>query len=259
MLQAIKISKKYSREGAKSGYHDALSNVSAEFKENCVYALVGESGSGKSTLARILSFIEFPTSGHVLLDGTDIKEYSRAELRKKRSDIQLVMQDAESSLDPRQRITDILDEPLIHLANIAKGQRAGEKERLLQMVGLSDEILLRLPKELSGGQQKRICIARALAANPKLIIFDESFSGLDVTLRKQILDLLKELRTKLSCGYLIITHDLDVAMYMAEHILVMKNGEIVDRIINPKGFEDFTSPYAGQLVKALLSKRHALQ
>lgn len=259
MLQAISISKKYPREGAKGGYCDALSNASAEFKENCVYVLVGESGSGKSTFARLLSFIEYPTSGNLLLDGTNIREYGRAELRKKYSDIQLIMQDAESSLDPRQRITDILDEPLIHLANIAKVQRTGEKERLLKMVGLSDEILLRFPKELSGGQQKRICIARALAVNPRMIIFDESFSGLDVSLRKQILDLLKELRTRLSCSYLIITHDLDVAMYMAEHILVMKNGEIVDRIINPKGFEDFTSPYARQLVKALLSKRHTLQ
>ena len=114
------------------------------------------------------------------------------------------------------------------------------------------------PDEISGGQQKRICIARALAARPKYILFDESFSGLDVTLRKQILDLLRELKQKLKISYLIITHDLDTAMYMADVIHVMKDGQIIETVESPKAFADFKSPYANELVKALLSKRQAL-
>lgn len=260
MLKVENISKKYSYNGKlnKKGWRYVVKNISIEFQHNQIYALVGESGSGKSTLARILSYIEKPTSGTIVLEGKPINQYTREELRKKRSVVQLVMQDAESSLDPRQKVTELLDEPLKHLVCLSKEQRSREKSKLLRMVGISDDLLQRLPRELSGGQQKRICIARALSVEPKLIIFDESFNGLDVILKKQILDLLKDLKKEVLCSYLIITHDLDVAMYMANHIFVMKDGELVESVANPKSFDDFKSSYANEMVKALQSKRHAL-
>ncbi len=261
MLKVENIIKKYPYKEAKGkkGCNNALINVSMEFEQNRIYALVGESGSGKSTLARILSYIEKPTSGAVILEGKSISEYSRGELRQKRTVIQLVMQDAESSLDPRLTVSQILSEPLKHLLGLPKEERHKRIDKLLQMVGLPCEVLGRLPRELSGGQQKRICIARALSVEPKLIIFDESFSGLDVTLRKRTLDLLKELKKQVSCSYLIITHDLDIAMYMADHVFVMKSGELVESIAKPGSYGDFKSPYANELVSALLLKQRALQ
>lgn len=261
MLKIENITKRYNYTGnsKKKSYFYAVNNVSMEFERDKIYALVGESGSGKSTLAKILSYIEKPTSGVVILDGNPIGQYGKEALRKKRTVVQLVMQDAESSLDPRQTVTQILDEPLKHLLNLSKEESRIRISQLLKMVGISEELLGRLPRELSGGQQKRICIARALSVEPKLIIFDESFSGLDVTLRKQILNLLKDLKHSISCSYLIITHDLDVAMYMATHILVMKEGEIIENLANPRSLEDFQSPYAKELVKALKAKQHALQ
>ncbi len=259
MLKAIDVTKKFRISGTKEKrVFEAVSNVSIEIAEECVCVLVGESGSGKSTLARMLSYIENPTSGTVYLDETLVSSRRRDALRPLRGVVQLVMQDAESSLDPRQTVSAILDEPLKLLCAMPADTRESRKRELLDMVNLSGDFMRKRPDEISGGQQKRICIARALAARPKYILFDESFSGLDVTLRKQILDLLRELKQKLKISYLIITHDLDTAMYMADVIHVMKDGQIIETVESPKAFADFKSPYANELVKALLSKRQAL-
>lgn len=259
MLRAIDVTKKYRAPGHEKGrIFEAVSHASIEVAGDQVCVIVGESGSGKSTLARMLSYIEKPTDGKVYLDERLVSGCKKSELRPLRGVVQLVMQDAESSLDPRQTVSGILDEPLKLLCGMPAGGRAARRRELLDMVKLPEDILQKRPGEMSGGQQKRVCIARALAAEPKYILFDESFSGLDVTLKKQILDLLRELRQRLKISYLIITHDLDTAMYMADVIHVMRNGRIIETVKSPRALTDFKSPYACELVKALMSKRQAL-
>lgn len=204
MLKAEGIIKKYQIPGRKKDLLEALSGVSIELADNSITAIVGESGSGKSTLARILSYIELPDAGKVTLDNLTVTGVKRKTLQKMRGKVQLVMQDAASSLDPHQNVLQILDEPLHLLLDMGKEDRKKRVEELLDMVNLGGDILNRRPDELSGGQQKRLCVARALATEPQHIIFDESFSGLDVTLRKQILHLLRNLRDELRLSYLII-------------------------------------------------------
>ncbi len=260
MLRASDITKEYMGKtvSGRKTVCRAVDGVSLEFEENTTYSLVGESGSGKSTLSRILAYVEKPTGGQLVLDGKSITEYSRKELRRQRKSVQLVMQDGQSSLDPRQPIVRILSEPMKNLLGLGKTEQGERAAELIQRVGLPPEILERYPHELSGGQQKRVCIARAISVSPKLIIFDESLSGLDVTLRKQILDLLLELKEEIRCSYLLVTHDLDVALYLSQHILVMKDGKIVEQASGIKGHHDFHHEYSKRLTKALLSKRHAL-
>ena len=256
MLKAEGIIKKYQIPGRKKDLLEALSGVSIELADNSITAIVGESGSGKSTLARILSYIELPDAGKVTLDNLTVTGVKRKTLQKMRGKVQLVMQDAASSLDPHQNVLQILDEPLHLLLDMGKEDRKKRVEELLDMVNLGGDILNRRPDEL---QQKRLCVARALATEPQHIIFDESFSGLDVTLRKQILHLLRNLRDELRLSYLIITHDLDIAMYMADTIHVMRFGKIIETVYKPQSFSDFHEPYSNELVKAALSKRQALQ
>ena len=215
MLKAEHITKQYQIPGGGHTVFDAVSDVSIELGDGGVTAIVGESGSGKSTLARVLSYVERPDGGRVFLDGLEVSACRRKELRAVRGKVQLVMQNALGSLDPHQSVASILEEPLRLLFHMGAEERKQRCLELLDMARLERDTLRRRPDELSGGQQKRLCIARALAAQPQHIIFDESFSGLDVTLKKQVLDFLKELQTELQISFLVITHDLDTAMYMA--------------------------------------------
>ena len=249
MLRTENVTKKY-------GQQTAVNGVSLEIKDNAVTVIVGESGSGKSTLARMLSLIEKPDSGRILLDDS-VKDL--ISVKTDRRLIQLVMQDAASSLDPHQSARQVIDEPLKLLIKMEKAQRADRIEELCDMVKFPKEKLKNKVTELSGGQQKRLCIARALAAEPKYIIFDEAFSGLDVTLRRCILTMLKKLREKLETGFLIITHDLDTAMFMADRIYVMRSGNIIETLDRPKSFLDFKEDYSKELVRAAEYKRQALQ
>ena len=194
-----------------------------------------------------MSYIELPDAGKVTLDNLTVTGVKRKTLQKMRGKVQLVMQDAASSLDPHQNVLQILDEPLHLLLDMGKEDRKKRVEELLDMVNLGGDILNRRPDELSGGQQKRLCVARALATEPQHIIFDESFSGLDVTLRKQILHLLRNLRDELRLRY------------MADTIHVMRFGKIIETVYKPQSFSDFHEPYSNELVKAALSKRQALQ
>ena len=249
MLKAENITKRY-------GLQTAVDHVSITIADNFVTVIVGESGSGKSTLARMLSYIEYPDSGQILLDGTPI---DRRTVKARCRNVQLVMQDAASSLDPHQTAAQVLDEPLKLLLKLKKPQRQQRISELTDMVHFPRDRLKNKVSELSGGQQKRLCIARALAAEPQYIIFDESFSGLDVTLKQQILSMLKELQKKLHIGFLIITHDLDTAMYMADRIYVMRFGKIIETLERPTSFHDFKENYSKELVRAAEYKRQALR
>lgn len=253
MVETRKLSKRYAaynKNGQKTCV-DAVKQVTLSFDDHQSYALVGESGSGKSTLARMLMCIERPTGGELLLDGKNILSMPQKELRLKRAEFQMVLQNAQSALDPRLRVYDSIAEPLRRLTSIG---RSDIRKRILEVseqVRFPATLLCRLPHELSGGQLKRVCIARALSVAPKFIVFDESVSGLDVTVRKQILDLILQLKKESLSTFLFITHDIDVAMYIAEHVVVMKDGDVVEQIKNAGSYSDFTHAYSRLLIESL--------
>jgi peptide/nickel transport system ATP-binding protein len=205
----------------------AAKKISLELKRGSSLALVGESGSGKTTLARCIIGLESIDSGTIELDGERISGRSRAELRPYRKHIQMVFQDPYASLNPRQRVGDIVAlGPMLN--GVSRDQAIAEARELLRLVGLKPEAVDRYPHEFSGGQRQRIGIARALAVKPKLIVADEPVSALDVSVQKQVLELLNDLRKAFGLSMLFITHDLRVAATVCEEIAIMQRGEIVE-------------------------------
>jgi oligopeptide/dipeptide ABC transporter ATP-binding protein len=191
--------------------------------------LVGESGSGKSTVARLALRLIEPTGGSVLFDGRDLATLPREDLRRERRRMQMIFQDPLGSFNPRMTMREILTEPLI-VHNVGRGEeRASRVEALAHEVGLPSGALQRYPHEFSGGQRQRIAIARALAAEPELIVADEPVSALDVSIQAQILNLLVELRERRHLTLLFISHDLRVVEFMCEEVAVMYLGEIVEK------------------------------
>ncbi len=206
----------------------AVAGVSLEVLKGRSLALVGESGSGKSTLARCIVGLERADKGAIVLEGEDIAGLSRARLRPYRKALQMVFQDPFASLNPRWRVSDIIAQgPIIH--GTPRKVALDEARELLRLVGLDPKAADRYPHEFSGGQRQRIGIARALAVKPKLIIADEPVSALDVSVQKQVLELLDELRKTFDLSMLFITHDLRVAAHVCEEIAVMKDGVIVEQ------------------------------
>ena len=239
---------------------DAVSDVSMELKDGCVTAIVGGKRERQEHLCQ--SAVLCRTAGQWAgVSG----QFGGDRLRQKGSPHgkrQGPAGDAERFgvfRSSPERGGHPGGGPLRLLFHMGIEERKRRCLELLDMARLERDMLRRRPDELSGGQQKRLCIARALAAQPQHIIFDESFSGLDVTLKKQVLDFLKELQTKLQISFLVITHDLDTAMYMAGTIHVMRRGKIIETLENPRSFSDFQEPYSQELVKAVRSKRMALQ
>lgn len=231
----------------------AVNGVSLELSRQSSLALVGESGSGKSTLARCIVGLEALDRGEVLLDGARISGLSRDQMRPFRRDIQMVFQDPFASLNPRQRVGDIIAiGPMIQ--GVARSQALAEARDLLTLVGLKPEAADRYPHEFSGGQRQRIGIARALAVKPKLIVADEPVSALDVSVQKQVLDLLNELRRKFGLSMLFITHDLRVAATVCEEIAIMQRGVIVERGATARIFADPQHPYTRTLLDAVPGK-----
>ncbi len=231
----------------------AVNKVSLELGQRSSLALVGESGSGKSTLARCIIGLEVPESGEILLDGEHISGLTRGQLRPYRRQMQMVFQDPYASLNPRQRIGDIIAiGPMIQ--GVSREQAHAEARELLSLVGLRPEAAERYPHEFSGGQRQRIGIARALAVKPKLIVADEPVSALDVSVQKQVLDLLNELRQKFGLSMLFITHDLRVAAKVCENIAIMQRGEIVEYGATAQIFADPQHPYTKTLLEAVPGK-----
>jgi peptide/nickel transport system ATP-binding protein len=231
----------------------AVNKVSLELGQRSSLALVGESGSGKSTLARCIIGLEVPESGEVLLDGERISGLTREQLRPFRRQMQMVFQDPFSSLNPRQRVGDIIAMgPMIQ--GVSREQAHAEARELLSLVGLRPEAADRYPHEFSGGQRQRIGIARAIAVKPKLIVADEPVSALDVSVQKQVLDLLNELRRKFGLSMLFITHDLRVAATVCENIAIMQRGEIVEHGATAQIFADPKHAYTKSLLAAVPGK-----
>jgi ABC-type dipeptide/oligopeptide/nickel transport system ATPase subunit len=231
---------------------EAVKNVSLTLREGEFYALVGESGSGKSTLSQLLMGLVSPSSGDILLEGKSIVPRGKKRDRALCSRLQLVLQDGKSALDPRLTVYACIAEPLRNLTRCTKREEERKIYALAEEIELPRECLCRRPTELSGGQQKRVCIARALAAEPEIIIFDEAVSGLDVLVRKSILELLKRLHSAQKATYMMITHDIDVALYLANRIMIMKDGGIVEQVCYQGDTSCFTHPYSQLLLGAML-------
>jgi ABC-type oligopeptide transport system ATPase subunit len=254
LLEVRHLVKEFSRRrgifGATSVVR-AVDDVSFTVERGETFGLVGESGSGKTTSGRcILRLIE-PTSGDVIFDGKDVLKLSRGELRRARRDMQIVFQDPYSSLNPRMRVGDIVEEPLVIHRLGSKSERRARVRELFELVGLNPDHLRRHPHEFSGGQRQRIGLARALALNPSFIIADEPVSALDVSVQAQVVNLLMDLQQRLKLTYLFIAHDLRLVEHICSRVAVMYLGKIVEMGETGKLFASPQHPYTRALLSAI--------
>ncbi len=230
--------------GLVDHYIKAVDGVNFDLRRGETLGVVGESGCGKSTTSRAILMLNKPCCGTITLDGKNILTLKGPELLEYRRNVQVVFQDPQAALNPRHTVMEILTEGMVYHKLCRKDERRAKAVELLKSVGMPDDILDRYPHEFSGGQRQRLCIARAIALKPKLLICDEAVSALDLTIRAQVLDLLAELKKKLSLSIIFITHDIGVVQHVADRIIVMNKGKIVEQgpacevLSNPK--EEYT-------------------
>lgn len=228
----------------------AVKGVSFSLDKGKTLAIVGESGCGKSTLARILTFIDEPTAGELLIDGQKVDTrpgHLTAEMRQK---VQIVFQNPYGSLNPRQKIGDVLGEPLLINTKMTAAERRDRATEMLIKVGLGPEHYNRYPHMFSGGQRQRVAIARALMLNPKLLVLDEPVSALDLSVQAQVLNLLADLQDEFGLTYVFISHDLSVVKYIADEVMVMYYGEAVEYGTRDEVFSDPQHDYTRTLFAA---------
>lgn len=250
ILLEVKNLKKYFN--TPGGLLHAVDDVSFTLERGKTLGIVGESGCGKSTTGRaILRLIE-PTSGSVLFDGKDVAQLSKKELRKLRTEMQIIFQDPFSSLNPRQTVSQTIEEPLkIHGIITDKVERQKRVLELMATVGLAERLANTYPHELDGGRRQRIGIARALAMNPKFIVCDEPVSALDVSIQAQILNLMKDIQRKSGLTYIFITHDLSVVNHFSDDIAVMYLDRMVEKASSEALFAEPLHPYTKALLSAI--------
>jgi ABC-type oligopeptide transport system ATPase subunit len=215
--------------GLVSHYIKAVDGVSFDLRRGETLGVVGESGCGKSTTSRAILMLNKPCGGTINLDGKNILTLKGRDLLDYRRKAQVVFQDPQAALNPRHTVMEILTEGMVYHGLCKKEERREKAVELLESVGLPGDILDRYPHEFSGGQRQRLCIARAIALKPELLICDEAVSALDLTIRAQVLDLLSELKKKLSLSIIFITHDIGVVQHVADRIIVMNKGKIVEQ------------------------------
>ena len=236
----------------KQKYVQAVDDVSFDLYRCETLGIVGESGCGKSTLIRTLLRLIEPTKGNIFFDGKDILKMNKRELREIRKDMQIVFQDPYSSLHPRMKIGDAIEEPLRISGSMPdKKEREARVEELIEMVGLDPSYIERYPFEFSGGQRQRIVIARALATNPSLLLCDEPVSALDVSVRAQILNLLEDFQSQLNLTYIFISHDLSVVEHLCNRVAIMYLGQLVEIGRTEDIFENPLHPYTRALLSAI--------
>jgi len=230
ILKVENLVKRYAKRNLLGAPRDflVLDSVSFTLSAGTTLAIVGESGSGKSTLASCIACLETPTSGNLFFEGANLAQSAESELRKIRPQIQLIFSDPASSLNPRWSILDIVVEPLVVQGKLGRKERMLRAFSLLERVGLSADMAERPAAELSGGQRQRLAIARALTLDPKILILDEALSALDCSVQSQIANLLLELQSSHGMTFLFITHDLTMAAHLADEIVVMSHGRIVE-------------------------------
>ena len=263
--QLIKARDLHKYYAVKSGYLQpsnslkALAGVSFDLYEGKTLAVVGESGCGKSTLARILTMIEEPTSGQLSIDGIDVAITTDKSIKKQlRQSIQMVFQDPFGSLNPRQKIGNIIQEPLTINTNLSTNERHQKVLEMMELVGLRNEHFQRYPHMFSGGQRQRVAIARALILKPKVVVLDEPVSALDVSVQAQIIKLLKSLQKEYGLTYLFITHDLRIVRHIANEVIVMKDGKLIEQGKTDIIFNNPKTKYTKELLASIpgnLSKR----
>ena len=229
----------------------ALKGVSLKIHEGETLALVGESGSGKSTTAKLILGLDEPDAGRVVVLGKELSSLNANQLRKLRSQIQVVQQNPYSQLNRRKSVFQIIETPLEAFGIGTVNERKQIIAQLLKSVGLDESFSNRRAHELSGGQCQRIAIARALAPEPKILVLDEAVSALDLSIRAQIINLLKKIQQERNLTYLFITHDLGVAHYMADSVAVMYNGRIVEKGSRLEIFSKPRHPYTKSLLEAI--------
>ena len=231
----------------------ATDDVSFWINERETFGLVGESGCGKTTVGKLILQLQKADEGQIIYDGVDLCSLSREELRKKRSEIQIIFQDPYSSLNPRMTVGQIIGEGLV-THKFFKARDPKMKEYILRVMeecGLQGYMLHRYPHQFSGGQRQRICIARALAVKPKFIVCDECVSALDVSIQSQIINLLEELKESENLTYLFISHDLSVVRYISDRIGVMYLGNLVELGTAEEVFKDPRHPYTVALLSSI--------
>ena len=245
LRQVYKIRRGLFREPAQL---QAVGGVSFAIEAGRTLAVVGESGCGKSTLARMVALIEKPTDGTLVLDGTDAVTTPVADRGRLRQAVQLVFQNPYASLNPRKKISALLEDPLIINTRMTRGERSARSQQMLEQVGLRPEHAARYPHMFSGGQRQRIAIARALMLNPKLLVADEPVSALDVSIQAQVLNLMADLQAQFKLAYLFISHDLAVVRHIAHDVLVMYLGHVMEQGPKDKLFARPLHPYTQALL-----------
>jgi peptide/nickel transport system ATP-binding protein len=255
LLFAETLTKSYAPSGSAFGLrkpaHPALIDASLQVNRAEIVGVVGESGSGKTTLARCIALLERPDSGKVTFRGEDLTKLSGAELRTRRRYIQTIFQDPYASLNPRMRIGDVLEE-VIRYHRLATGPAiAARVKKLLDQVGLPQSAASLYPAAFSGGQRQRICIARALAAEPEMLIADEPVSALDVSIQAQVVNLLLDLKEQLGLSVIFIGHDLQLVNFIAPRVIIMLKGRIVETIPENKSLLDAEHAYTRELLDSV--------
>jgi oligopeptide/dipeptide ABC transporter ATP-binding protein len=249
-LDIINVEKRYLNRASGTTIN-ALNGVSIKVEVGQTLGIVGESGCGKSTLARAVVGLEVPSAGSITWDGAVIDNKAKDRLKSHHSQVQLVFQDPYSSLNPRQQIENSIAEAIEVHGLVAKDKITDRVTELLVMVGLDPDLRNRYPHQLSGGQRQRVCIARALSAEPKLLVLDEPVSALDVSVRAEVMNLLIDLRKNLGLTYIFISHDLAMIRYISDVIAVMYLGKIVEFGTWEEIIENPVHPYTKALIAAM--------